>query len=127
MTTPGTNGDRPTLTVCRGCCCGTDRKTPGVDHEGVLARLRDQAGQSATVRVADCLGPCERADVVVVGTSREGRSRGARTVWVARVNSLAVADVLVEWAHAGGPESESRHLPSWPEPSARSGDAIASR
>ncbi|MEU0316705.1 (2Fe-2S) ferredoxin domain-containing protein [Nocardioides sp. NPDC006273] len=96
-------GGRPTLTVCRGCCCGTERKSPGVDHEAVLTTLSEVAGESATVRVADCLGPCERADVVVVGPSPEGRRRGARPVWVARVGTARVADALAQWAGAGGP------------------------
>lgn len=90
------------LTVCRGCCCGMERRSPGVDHKAILARMLEQAAQSATVRVADCLGPCERADIVVVGPPREGRRQGARTVWVARVSSPAVAEALGEWTHAGG-------------------------
>lgn len=94
---------RPTLTVCRGCCCGTERKSPGVDHAAVLTTLNAAAGESATVRVADCLGPCERADVVVVGPSPEGRQRGARPVWLARTGSVRVADALAEWTRAGGP------------------------
>ena len=94
---------RPTLTVCRGCCCGTERKSPGADHAGVLSTIDAVAGASANVRVADCLGPCERADVVVVGPSPEGRRRGARPVWVARVGSTRVAEALTEWVRDGGP------------------------
>jgi hypothetical protein len=48
--------------VCRGCCCGTD-KHPDVDHDGQLAQL-EAAG--ARCHVVDCLGPCDRSNVVVV-------------------------------------------------------------
>jgi hypothetical protein len=74
-----------------------------VDHAAVLTTLNAAAGESATVRVADCLGPCERADVVVVGPSPQGRKLGARPVWVARAGSERVADALAEWTRAGGP------------------------
>ncbi|MFY1632080.1 hypothetical protein ACN27F_02145 [Solwaraspora sp. WMMB335] len=51
------------VTVCRGCCCGTSRKHPDVDHDGQLRALR---ASGARVRVVDCLNTCERSNVVVV-------------------------------------------------------------
>lgn len=95
--------DVPTITVCRGCCCGTEKKSPGVDHAARLDRLRDAAAGVARVRVSDCLGPCERSDVFVVTPSREGRRAGARNVWVGRATSDRVLDDIVAWAADGGP------------------------
>lgn len=105
--------DVPTITVCRGCCCGTEKTTPGVDHVARLERLRDAADGVARVRVSDCLGPCERSDVYVVSPSREGRRAGARTVWIGRATSESVQADIVAWAAAGGPGVAD------PEPSVR--------
>lgn len=59
--------------VCRGCCCGTTRKAPEVDHEAQVSQLRSAAlAVGARFHVVDCLGPCERANVVVV---RDGDRR----------------------------------------------------
>ncbi|EGD41222.1 hypothetical protein NBCG_04498, partial [Nocardioidaceae bacterium Broad-1] len=111
---------RPTLTVCRGCCCGTERKSPGVDHAAVLSTLNAAAGESATVRVADCLGPCERADVVVVGPSTRGRPAGGKPAGVGRADSerspLPLAEVNRLW-RAWVPPSTLRG--TWPRGSAQ--------
>ncbi|MFL6158458.1 MAG: (2Fe-2S) ferredoxin domain-containing protein [Marmoricola sp.] len=95
--------DLPTITVCRGCCCGTEAKHPGIDHAARLERLREQADGVARVRIADCLGPCERSDVIVVGPSRKARRAGARTVWMGRISSDAVLADVARWAADGGP------------------------
>ncbi|MEV5132155.1 (2Fe-2S) ferredoxin domain-containing protein, partial [Streptomyces sp. NPDC053705] len=50
----GTGPSRPTVSVCRGCCCGTP-KIPGVDHAGQLAQLRGALDGAATVRAVECL------------------------------------------------------------------------
>lgn len=89
-----------TVTVCRGCCCGTDRKHPGVDHAGQVAALTASA---ARVRVTDCLDACERSNVVVVGPSPDGRRAGARPVWLAGVLHPDTVAEVVEWVAAGGP------------------------
>ncbi|GGV53395.1 hypothetical protein GCM10010293_66570 [Streptomyces griseoflavus] len=68
---------RPTATVCRGCCRGTP-EAPGPDRTARLRALRRALDGTATVRVTDCLGACERADVVVVQPSAEGRGSGGR-------------------------------------------------
>ncbi|MFE0425280.1 (2Fe-2S) ferredoxin domain-containing protein, partial [Streptomyces sp. NPDC058953] len=75
---------RPTVTVCRGCCCGTP-KIPGIDHAAQLRDLRTALEGKATVRVTDCLDVCEQANVVVVQPSADGRRAGGRPVWVGRV------------------------------------------
>ncbi|WP_327112757.1 (2Fe-2S) ferredoxin domain-containing protein [Streptomyces sp. NBC_01341] len=98
----GTGPSRPTVSVCRGCCCGT-AKIPGVDHAGQLARLRQGVGGAATVRAVECLDACEHGNVIVVQPSAEGRRAGGRPVWLGLVNDPhAVADIAA-WAGAGGP------------------------
>ncbi|MFF1934660.1 (2Fe-2S) ferredoxin domain-containing protein [Streptomyces sp. NPDC058228] len=66
---------RPTVSVCRGCCCGTP-KIPDVDHAGQLAVLRRSLGEIAAVRAVECLDACEQANVIVVQPSAEGRRAG---------------------------------------------------
>jgi (2Fe-2S) ferredoxin len=100
--TPAQGAPRPTVSVCRGCCCGTP-KIPDVDHAGQLAMLRRSLGEIATVRAVECLDACEQANVMVVQPSAEGRRAGGRPVWLGLVNDPdAVADI-VTWVEAGGP------------------------
>ena len=62
--------------VCRGCCCGTQE---GVDHDGHLATIRAAAiDAGGRVKVTNCIGPCDRKNVVVV------RTRAPQSRWVAR-------------------------------------------
>lgn len=60
-------------------------------------------GDRATVRVTDCLGPCERSDVVVVSPSREARLSGARPVWLGLLNGRHETSAIADWVGAGGP------------------------
>ncbi|KIH96963.1 hypothetical protein LP52_22185 [Streptomonospora alba] len=103
MTPPG----RPCrLVVCRGCCCGTAKKRPGVDHEGQLERLRglrDGDGREVPVRTSTCLGICFQANVVVVQPSSAGRERGGRPVWIGGFTEDRLIDDLDTWVHDGGP------------------------
>ncbi|GIH97308.1 (2Fe-2S) ferredoxin domain-containing protein [Planobispora siamensis] len=87
------------ITVCRGCCCGSSRTVPGLDHDGQLHRL----SQVAETRVTDCLKVCERANVVVVQPSPAGRAAGGRPVWLGLVNHPDAADDIAAWIGAGGP------------------------
>lgn len=88
------------ITVCRGCCCGTEHKHPGVDHDRQLDLLREHL---TTVRVADCLDACEVSNVVVVQPTPAARAAGAKPVWVGSVlDDDAVRDVI-DWISAGGP------------------------
>ena len=95
-----------TVVLCRGCCCGTERKRPGVDHQGQLERLRQAARESdgrLALLTTDCLGPCSQAKIVVLRPSAAGRRAGGRAVWIGEVLSEErVADIL-RWAAAGGP------------------------
>ncbi|GAA2155523.1 hypothetical protein FHX52_4039 [Humibacillus xanthopallidus] len=92
-----------TLRVCRDCCCGTQAKHPGVDHEGLLTRLEVDSGDHARVLRSDCLLACDESNVVVITPSPSGRRRGGRPVWVRRVLDDAAVDAIVDWVRAGGP------------------------
>ena len=82
--------------VCRGCCCGTH---DGPDHERHLDVITNSVIHAAgRVKVTNCIGPCDRKNVVVV------RTRPPVGRWTARYFS-AVDDVEVEalcsWFAAG--------------------------
>ncbi|MEU6050523.1 (2Fe-2S) ferredoxin domain-containing protein [Streptomyces xanthochromogenes] len=100
-------GSRPcTLVVCRGCCCGDARKTPGTDHARQLERLHAAAAESGgriAVRTTDCLGPCGQANVIVVQPSGPARRSGARAAWIGWVLDDDATDDILAWAEQGGP------------------------
>jgi hypothetical protein len=89
------------VTVCRGCCCGTDAKHPGVDHDGHLAALR--AAEGGRVREGQCLAACELSNMVVVNPSPAGRAEGGRPTWLGGVLSDDEVALVVRWVEAGGP------------------------
>jgi hypothetical protein len=93
---------RCTVTVCRGCCCGT-AKVPGFDHAAQLATLRAELGQPAQVRAVDCLDACDQANVIVVQPSPAGRAKGGRPAWLGLVNDPDATADIVRWVRAGGP------------------------
>ncbi|MEU0967386.1 (2Fe-2S) ferredoxin domain-containing protein [Streptomyces sp. NPDC005917] len=99
----GAEAARPTVTVCRGCCCGTS-KVPGLDHTTQLRELREALNGSATVRVTDCLDACERANVIVVQPSACGREAGGRPVWLGLVNDPDATAAIATWIAGGGPD-----------------------
>jgi (2Fe-2S) ferredoxin len=89
--------------MCRDCCCGTARKHPGVDHEGLVTRMAQLTAGFADVTVSACLLACERSNVVVVSPSPEGRLAGARPVWFQRVLDDATVESIAAWLRQGGP------------------------
>lgn len=93
----------PRVRLCRGCCCGTTHKHPDVDHEAIAAVLEHATGPDAEVVRVDCLWACELSNVVVVNPAAEARRRGARPVWVAKVNTVERAGAVAEWVRRGGP------------------------
>ncbi|MFH9133372.1 (2Fe-2S) ferredoxin domain-containing protein [Streptomyces sp. NPDC017524] len=99
---PAQGAPRPTVSVCRGCCCGTE-KIPGVDHPAQLRRLRTGLEGAATVRAVECLDACEQGNVIVVQPSAEGRRAGGRPVWLGLVNDEHAEQDIVAWAAEGGP------------------------
>ncbi|OKJ08369.1 hypothetical protein AMK19_19430 [Kitasatospora sp. CB01950] len=91
------------VTVCRGCCCGSAAKHPGVDHGEQVARLRAAVGDAGRVRVSECLDACGHSNVVVVNPSPRGRENGARPVWLGWVLGEDMVTEIAEWVRAGGP------------------------
>jgi len=90
--------------VCRGCCCGTVNKHPRIDHDAHLALLRATAeGSSTKLWTVDCLGSCERSNVVVVRT-------GATRRWFGDMLDDDDIDQLAAWLQTGAPPSLSARL-----------------
>lgn len=87
------------LTICKGCCCGTD------DPKRAPARLEylRQRLNSVQVRTSDCLGPCDRRDVIDVHPHARRRQQGQGPVWLARMHTKPAMDELIGWLEAGGP------------------------
>ncbi len=83
------------LLVCRGCCCGTN-KHPDVDHDAQVETLRVAVAEHPRTRLytTDCLGPCERSNVVVV---RSGRTKR----WFGGLLGVHSTEALAEWASEG--------------------------
>ncbi|MGO4597009.1 hypothetical protein [Terrabacter sp. 2RAF25] len=91
------------MRVCRDCCCGTESKHPGVDHDGLVARLEVGAGAHARVLRSACLLACDESNVVVVTPSPAGRRAGARPVWLRAVLDDVTVDAISAWVGLGGP------------------------
>jgi (2Fe-2S) ferredoxin len=91
------------MSVCGGCCCGTPRKHPDIDHDHHLDLLHELLGRQARIRVTDCLGYCAASNVITVTPSAAGRQRGGRTAWFGFVLDEQVITELAEWVLAGGP------------------------
>ncbi|MEV5875355.1 (2Fe-2S) ferredoxin domain-containing protein [Streptomyces sp. NPDC052101] len=94
--------DRCTVTVCRGCCCGTP-KVSDLDHAAQLTDLRASLSGVANVRPTGCLDACERANVLVVQPSATGRRAGGRPVWLGLVNDPEATADITAWVRDGGP------------------------
>ncbi len=95
--------------VCRGCCCGRERKHRRPHHQGQLADLRDAsaAGGGTRVLVADCLDRCDDSNVVLLRPSRAAKRSGARPLWLGGVLTQAQTDLLAGWLRRGGPAAET--------------------
>lgn len=99
----GGSDDGVTVTVCRGCCCGSSTKHPEVEHRRQLEKVRAEVGAGCRVRVTDCLDACERSNVMVVSPSPAGRRAGARPVWLGEILHDGTTDDVISWVNAGGP------------------------
>lgn len=99
--------DRRTgVVLCRGCCCGSQRRDPQTDHGAQLAWLRKLPHthpDGVAARTSECLGPCAQANVLVVRPSPAGRRRGGRPVWFGFVGDSRVLGLVESWLRAGGP------------------------
>ena len=85
---------RPSVLVCRGCCCGTTAKHPTVDHDTHLARLQSATAGNGNLWTVDCLGVCERSNVVVV---RSGNTR----YWFGDMLGDTSLEALAAWIAEG--------------------------
>lgn len=93
----------PRVWVCRGCCCGTRKKHPGVDHDALLAATKaGAAAAGAKVKKTDCLGPCGQGNIVVVRA-------GGDICWFRKMNAPGPTEALA--AHLAEGRS-LRELPS---------------
>lgn len=79
--------------VCRGCCCGTVRKHPGVDHDAQLAAL----SAVAHAREVGCIDECSRSNVVVV------RPGDGTSIWFGGILNPTTTIELCDWLAAGAP------------------------
>ncbi|GAA4737456.1 hypothetical protein GCM10023350_21830 [Nocardioides endophyticus] len=102
LRTPSAGGG-PRVRLCRGCCCGTVRKHPDIDHDAIAALLESSIGEQSTLARVDCLWACDLSNVVVVNPSPAGREAGARPAWVPHVNTPARARLVARWVLDGGP------------------------
>jgi hypothetical protein len=93
----------PRIRMCRGCCCGTERKHPDVDHDGIAEVLEKDIGPDAETLRVDCLWACDLSNVVVINPAANARRLGARPAWIPGVNSVQRARVIAEWVRRGGP------------------------
>ncbi|MGW9496712.1 (2Fe-2S) ferredoxin domain-containing protein [Streptomyces prasinus] len=64
---------------------------------------RPTVGGAATVRVTDCLDACERANVIVVQSSADGRKADGRSVRLGLVNDPDATTDITTWVTDGGP------------------------
>lgn len=92
-----------TVLVCRGCCCGTEAKHPEVDHDRQLTEVRDALRSEDRLYTVDCLGPCERSNLVVVRT-------GTTRTWFGEVLDEELTNALVDWLTAGTPGEPPSNL-----------------
>ncbi|MGW3109256.1 (2Fe-2S) ferredoxin domain-containing protein [Streptomyces sp. NPDC001100] len=68
-----------------------------------LTDLRTVLAGVAMIRRTDCLGACERANVVVIQPSAQGRQAGGRPVWLGQVNDPDAATDITTWVKNRGP------------------------
>ncbi|GLY32581.1 (2Fe-2S) ferredoxin domain-containing protein [Kineosporia sp. NBRC 101731] len=104
-TTPERSDDagRCTVTICRGCCCGSPAKIPHLDHEAQFTSLHRALQGVARIRRTSCLDACDEANVMVIQPSAEGRRAGGRPVWLGHVNDPDAAADITAWVDNGGP------------------------
>jgi len=91
--------------VCRGCCCGTESKHPGLDHHGQVERLRAALPKEipSALWEVDCLGACSSSNVIVV---RRGQNRR----WFGEMLDRERTEMLAEWIQGGANDALKEKL-----------------
>lgn len=81
------------IVLCRGCCCGqTDRGRPPVPIDEMKAIWKvERLNRSVQLSVSGCLGPCKRANVVLLITPE-------RLVWLGGLSTGLEYAAVVSWA-----------------------------
>lgn len=88
-------GTQLSVQACDGCCCGTTRKHPHVDHAGQRDRLAAAThAAGGRFRAVDCVGECSFSNVVIV-------RRGWRRWWVGEVLDAPTERALCTWLAHG--------------------------
>jgi hypothetical protein len=101
--TPDPGPARPTITVCRGCCCDTAAKVPRLDHEAQLADLRTTlAGWRQRG------GPTVRTRASAP-TSSSPPPKAARPAGGPSVNNSGAVTDITAWVKADGPGLAEAH------------------
>ncbi|MEM7341596.1 MAG: (2Fe-2S) ferredoxin domain-containing protein [Actinomycetota bacterium] len=90
---PNGGAPEPSVLICRGCCCGSSRKHPEIDHDAQVEAI----SAVARTRVVDCVDECSYSNVVIV------RPEPGRSIWFGRLTSEVATDELCEWLEAGAP------------------------
>jgi hypothetical protein len=107
------------ILLCRGCCCGTRAKHPGLDHAAQEDAVISAAGSvsGVDVRVVDCLDECARSNVAVI--RRADRAPKERDTWLGGLVSERATNAFAAWIAQGAPDDlppalaglRFRHLP----------------
>lgn len=85
------------VVLCRGCCCGTQRKHPDFDHALQGLELREAAEKTGgKLRYSNCLGPCEHSNVAVVKQPEK------QALWFGGLLSTDLTDELARWITGQG-------------------------
>ena len=94
---------RLTVTICRGCCCGSTTKHPDIDHDAHAQRIRESVRASGlgTAKIVKCLDECEHSDVILI---RRTSGRDTEFFWLGPLNHPADVETLAAWLE--GPPDE---------------------
>jgi hypothetical protein len=79
--------------LCRGCCCGQlERRNPLVPVDEFKALWKtEKLNRSVQLTVSGCLGPCERANVVLVMAP-------GGAAWLGPLREGAAYQLLIDWS-----------------------------
>lgn len=92
----------PRVLICRGCCCGSERKHPWIDHDKQIVEI----SATARTRVVDCVGECSYSNIVIV------RPGDGSSMWLGGINDPATNSALCEWLADGAPQPPPQVLRS---------------